>query len=163
MTKRVAVYAGSFDPFTNGHYEIVERGLQLFDELVILVAVSNTKKPLFSMSERVEMIKNLYANNPKVRVDFSEGLLVDYASKNNIGFILRGLRPTGDFDYEFHMASMNFELAKEIETVFFVTHKEHSCVSSSAIREIMACGGNVERFVPKAIYSYLVKRGSSCK
>lgn len=159
MNKRIAIYAGSFDPFTKGHHEIVLRGLELFDELVVLVAVSNSKKPLFSMEERVTMIRELYKNEVRVKVDSSEGLLVDYATKNHIGFILRGLRPTGDFDYEFHMASMNNELEPKIDTVFLMTRKDYSCVSSSAIREILACGGDVSKFVPSVIYSYLQKRG----
>lgn len=159
MTKRVAIYAGSFDPFTNGHFEIVSRGLELFDELVILVAVSNTKTPLFSMQERVEMIRELYKDDSRIKVDSSQGLLVDYAHKHQIGFILRGLRPTGDFDYEFHMASMNHELSPTVDTVFFITHKDHSCVSSSAIREILACRGDVAKFVPIVIYRHLQKRG----
>lgn len=159
MTKRVAIYAGSFDPFSNGHHEIVVRGLELFDEIVILVAVSNSKKALFSMEERVQMIRELYLNEPRVKVDSSTGLLVDYATQHKIGFILRGLRPTGDFDYEFHMASMNHELQPKIDTVFFITHKEHSCVSSTAIREILSCGGDVSKFVPAVIYRHLQKRG----
>ncbi len=159
MNKRVAIYAGSFDPFTNGHHEIVVRGLELFDELVILVAVSNSKKALFSLSERVDMIREHYKNETRIKVDSSEGLLVDYATKHRIGFILRGLRPTGDFDYEFHMASMNNELQPQVDTVFLMTHKDYSCVSSSAIREILACGGDVSKFVPTVIYSHLKKRG----
>lgn len=159
MNKRVAIYAGSFDPFTNGHHEIVLRGLELFDELVILVAVSNSKKALFSLSERVAMIREHYKTETRIKVDSSEGLLVDYATKHQIGFILRGLRPTGDFDYEFHMASMNNELQPLVDTVFLMTRKDYSCVSSSAIREILACGGDVSKFVPNVIYSHLKKRG----
>jgi len=170
MQKRAAIYAGSFDPFTNGHHEIVLRGLELFDELVILVAVSNTKKALFSMEERVTMIKELYQSEARIKVDSSQGLLVDYARDHQIGFILRGLRPTGDFDYEFHMASMNYELNPQVETTFFITRKDHSCVSSTAIREIIACGGDCTKFVPSVIFSYLEsnlqknlqKRGQLC-
>tara|TARA_R110000868_G_scaffold83454_2_gene235545 strand:- start:3362 stop:3844 length:483 start_codon:yes stop_codon:yes gene_type:complete len=155
---RKAIYAGTFDPFTNGHADILRRSLEIFDEVTVLVAVSPTKKPLFSMEDRLTMIRELYDSEKKIIVDSWEGLIVDYAKKKNIGNIVRGLRPTGDFEIEFQMASMNQKLYPEIETVFLMTGPEHYYVSSSLVKEIHKYGRDISQFVPKEILKHLPKK-----
>ncbi|PIP90000.1 MAG: pantetheine-phosphate adenylyltransferase [Bdellovibrionales bacterium CG12_big_fil_rev_8_21_14_0_65_38_15] len=155
---RKAIYAGTFDPFTNGHANILKRALDLFDEVVVLIAVSPTKKPLFSMDERLAMISELYKSEKKITVDSWDGLIVDYAKKHSIGNIVRGLRPTGDFEIEFQMASMNQKLYPEIETVFLMTGPEHYYVSSSLVKEIHNYGRDISQFVPKEILKHLPKK-----
>jgi len=151
MKKNIAIYAGTFDPFTNGHLNIVQRGLNIFEEIRILVAVSPNKKPMFSTQQRIEMIKDVFKNNSKVTVDSWAGLLVEYAEKNNIKCLLRGLRPTGDFESEFQMASMNNHLNSEIETVFLMTSGDQYFVSSSLVKEIHQHGKDITAFVPTEI------------
>lgn len=157
-TKHKAIYAGTFDPFTNGHDDILRRSLEIFDQVTILVAVSPTKKPLFSMEERLQMIREVYKNESRIVVDSWEGLIVDYAKKHDIGTIVRGLRPTGDFEIEFQMASMNQKLYPEIETVFLMTGPEHYYVSSSLVKEIHKHGRDIKEFVPKEIMKHLPKK-----
>lgn len=156
MSKK-AIYAGTFDPFTNGHLDIVNRALTVFDEVVILIAVSPTKKPLFSVDERVKMISDLFENNSSVSVDKWDGLIVEYARKVGIKSLVRGLRPTGDFENEFQMASMNKKLYEEIETLFLMTGPENYFVSSSLVREIQKHGKDISEFIPKEIYKYIKK------
>ncbi|MBH48036.1 MAG: pantetheine-phosphate adenylyltransferase [Halobacteriovorax sp.] len=155
---RKAIYAGTFDPFTNGHADILRRSIEIFDEVTILVAISPTKKPLFSMDERLAMIRELYNSEKKIIVDSWEGLIVDYAKKKNIANIVRGLRPTGDFEIEFQMASMNQKLYPDIETVFLMTGPEHYYVSSSLVKEIHKHGRDISQFVPKEILKHLPKK-----
>lgn len=153
--KRKAIYAGTFDPFTNGHYDILKRSLSLFDEVTVLIAVSPTKTPMFPRDQRLKMIQELFKTEKKVKVDFWDGLIVDYAKKNKIGHILRGLRPAGDFDIEFQMASMNTKLYSKVETIFMMTRGEDYFVSSTSVREIYDRGGDISPFVPDAVYRYL--------
>jgi len=157
-SKHKAIYAGTFDPFTNGHDDILRRALEIFEEITILVAVSPTKKPLFSMQERLQMIGEVYKNEKRVLVDSWEGLIVDYAKKHDIGTIVRGLRPTGDFEIEFQMASMNQQLYPEIETVFLMTGPEFYYVSSSLVKEIHKHGRDISEFVPKEVMTHLPKK-----
>ncbi len=148
MTKeRKALYAGSFDIFTNGHAEIVERSLRYFDELVIVVAIHPGKKPLFTQQQRMDILKDIYDGEARVRVDRWDGLIVDYARQNGIGTIVRGLRPTGDFENEFQMASMNKNLYEDIETLFLMTSKECYFISSGLVREIWEHHGDISKFV----------------
>lgn len=156
MTKK-AVYAGTFDPFTNGHDDILKRALNLFDEVTVLIAVSPSKTPLFSAQERVEMLTEHFKDNSKVKVDSWSGLLVDYAKKNKIDTIIRGLRPTGDFEVEFQMASMNNKLYPEIETVFLMTEGQNYYISSSLVKEVFKHDGDVSEFVPEIINKWLLK------
>jgi pantetheine-phosphate adenylyltransferase len=158
---RKAMYAGTFDPFTNGHEDILLRSLELFDEVTILVAKSPSKKPLFTSDERVEMLRETYKDNDKIKVDSCDGLIVDYAKRNDIGTIIRGLRPTGDFEVEFQMASMNKKLYPEIETVFLATKGENYYVSSSLVKEVYKHGRDVAQFLPKNIIKWLEKKGRS--
>lgn len=156
MHKR-ALYAGSFDPFTNGHQDIVKRALSIFDEIHIVVAVSPSKKPLLPGEKREELLTRLYADDPRVKVVCWEGLLVDYAKKNQISSIVRGLRPTGDFEFEFQMASMNRKLNPECETVFFATGEKLYYISSSLVKEVFHHGGDISEFVPAIVHEEMVK------
>lgn len=150
-----ALYAGSFDPFTKGHLEIVKRALNIFDEVIIVVAISPNKKTLFSLEERTEMLRELFIDESFVKVDYWDGLIVDYAKKNGVSSIIRGLRPTGDFDGEFQMAVMNRKLSNNIDTVFFMTDIEQCHISSSSIKEVFHHGGDVSDYVPSKILKYL--------
>lgn len=152
-----ALYAGTFDPFTNGHEDILLRSLSIFDEVTVLVAHNRNKTPLFSAEDRVAMIQECYQSEPKIKVDSWEGLVVDYAKKHNISTIIRGLRPTGDFEAEFQMASMNKRLFGEIETVFLVTEGDNYYVSSSLVKEIHKFGRDIAEFLPPKIYEWLMK------
>ncbi len=160
-TKKSALYAGTFDPFTNGHEDIVKRALGVFDEVIVLIAVSPTKTPLFSKDERVTMLTELFADDDRVIVDHWDGLIVDYAKQKNIGSLIRGLRPTGDFESEFQMAAMNTKLYPEIETYFLMTAGEHYFISSTMVREVYGHKGNILPFVPKTVGKYLEKKKDS--
>lgn len=151
------IYPGTFDPFTNGHDDIVKRALKVFDELTILVAVSPAKKSLFTRDERVEMIKTHIAGDSRIKVDSWDGLVVEYARQHSIFSLVRGLRPTGDFEMEFQMASMNNHLNPEIETFFLPTGGNHYFISSSLIKELHQYGRDISDFVPKSILEYLKK------
>lgn len=155
MTRK-AVYAGTFDPFTTGHDDILNRSLALFDEVTVLLAISPTKKPLFTIEQRLEMISEHFKSEKKVKVDSWGGLLVDYAKNNGIDTIIRGLRPTGDFEFEFQMASMNKKLYPEIETIFLMTEGQNYFVSSSLVKEVYNHKGNVKSFLPETIYKWLL-------
>ena len=154
---KTALYAGSFDPFTNGHEDIVQRALKIFDHLTIVIAISPNKQPLFEVEQRLKMIRELYKDNKKIFVTTWSGLVVDFAQENKIDSIVRGLRPTGDFEIEFQMASMNRKLYPDCDTVFLMTGEKHYYVSSSLVKEIYNYGGDVARFVPKLIHDHLLK------
>lgn len=155
--KEKALYAGSFDPFTNGHLDIVKRSLGIFKELTILIAISPSKKPLIPQEDRIDMIQALFKDEPRVNVDFYDGLIVDYAKDNDIQSIVRGLRPTGDFEIEFQMASMNRKLNSEIETIFLMTGEKFYYVSSSIVKEVLRHNGDIKDFVPSNVLEYLKK------
>ncbi len=152
---RRAIYAGTFDPFTVGHNDILQRSLKIFDEVTVLVAVSPTKKPMFSKEERLEMLEEHFKDYDNVNVDTWGGLIVDYAKQKGIGSIIRGLRPTGDFEIEFQMASMNNKIYPDIETVFLMTEGENYYISSTLVKEVYRHGGDVVDFLPKAIFEKL--------
>lgn len=157
MDKKRALYAGTFDPFTNGHLDIVQRAIKVFDEVVVLVAVSPSKKPFLSTEQRVSLLKKLFAHEPKVKVDSWGGLIVEYARQNNIGSIVRGLRPTGDFEIEFQMASMNRKINPDCDTVFLMTSENLYYISSSLVKEVYTHGGDITPFVPPLIHEELKK------
>ena len=161
--KRLAVYPGSFDPITNGHIDLVKRGLKMFDEIIILIATNPDKHSLFSVGERLEMINELYKDNDKVRVDSYPGLLVDYLSKNEANIIFRGLRALSDFEYEFQMALMNRRLNREIETVFLMSGFKWFYTSSSIIKEAASLGGSVKGMVPDIVYRRLHEKYNGSK
>ena len=153
-----ALYAGSFDPFTNGHLDICQRALKIFNSLSIVVAQSPSKKSLLSTEERLSLIKDIFSNDSRVSVIQWNGLIIDYAKKNKIDVLVRGLRPTGDFDNEFQMALMNRNLGQEVETVFLVSDETKSYVSSSLVREIWGHQGDVSRSVPQNVWDALRKK-----
>ncbi|MBL6989417.1 MAG: pantetheine-phosphate adenylyltransferase [Bacteriovoracaceae bacterium] len=152
-----AIYAGTFDLFTNGHLEIVNRSLEIFDEMILVVASSEAKKTMFSMEHRVSMLNNLFENSPKVCVDSWNGLIVDYAREKKVTTVVRGLRPTGDFENEFQMASMNRQLFPQMETIFLMTSNEVYYISSGLVKEIWSRGGDISKFVPGVILNYISK------
>jgi pantetheine-phosphate adenylyltransferase len=149
--EKVAVYPGSFDPITYGHIDIVERALEIFDKVIVAVAHNADKRSLFSTEERRKMIKALFKDHPNVIVDSFQGLLVDYVAKTNARVIIRGLRATSDFEYEFHMASMNRSLNTHLDTLFMMTSKDYFFVSSRTIKEVARLGGGVEGLVPDLV------------
>ena len=145
--RKIAIFPGSFDPFTVGHASIVERGLPLFDEIVIGVGVNENKRALYSSNRRVEAISRLYAHEPRVRVEAYDDLTVDFARRCGASFILRGLRSVKDFEYERDIANMNHRLTG-IETVLLFTEPHYSSISSSVVRELIAFGKDVRDFLP---------------
>ena len=152
---RSAIYPGSFDPLTNGHLSLIQRGLKMFDSLVVAIAVNPKKAPLFSVDERKELIKGAVGNDPRVEVDDFQGLLVDYAKKRNMNVVLRGLRAVSDFEFEFQLANMNRRLSPDIETVFMMTGEDYFYISSNLVREVASFGGNVEGAVPPNVLEKL--------
>ena len=146
--KRIAIYPGSFDPVTNGHLDIVKRGLKLFDKIIVAILHHPGKMSLFSVDERVDMLKSSLKSVPNTEVDTFDGLLVDYARQRKAHAILRGMRAVSDFEYEFQMALMNRRLNREIQTVFLMTGLRWIFTSSSIIKEAAQFGGNIEGMVP---------------
>lgn len=156
----VAIYPGSFDPITNGHVSIIRSGLVCFDRLVVAVLRNPKKNSLFSVEERVEMIREVFANTPNIEVDSFDGLLVDYARKKGIRVVLRGLRAVADFEYELQLANMNRHLNEEVETVFLMANDVYFYVSSNIVKEAAMLGGDVSRLVPASVAERLrVKLG----
>jgi pantetheine-phosphate adenylyltransferase len=153
----VAIYPGSFDPLTNGHLSIIQRGLKMFDRLIVAIAVNPKKVPTFSMEERRDLIRDA-VNDPRVEVDSFTGLLVDYAQKRNTHVLLRGLRAVSDFEYEFQIANMNRKLAPSIETVFMMTGEDYFYISSNMVREVASFGGDVSGLVPPNVHDKLRAR-----
>jgi pantetheine-phosphate adenylyltransferase len=149
--KKIAVFPGSFDPFTIGHEAIVRRALSLFDEIIIAVGANALKKSFYSLATRKEMITKVFQNEPRVRVDHYEGLTVDYCKKNGAGYLLRGLRTAADFEFERAIAQVNKAMAPGIESVFLLTVPEHTPINSTIVRDIIRSGGDASRFVPAAI------------
>ena len=154
----LAIYPGSFDPITHGHLNLVERGLQVFDKLVIAVAQNVRKQALFSPEERMDMIRRAVGPNDRVEVDTFEGLLVNYANSRAPAVILRGLRAISDFEFEFQMAHMNRRLGENLETVFMMTGEDHFYVSSQLVREIASFGGSVSGLVPEHVEQQLLAK-----
>ncbi|MET7997940.1 pantetheine-phosphate adenylyltransferase [Amycolatopsis sp. NPDC005232] len=153
---RRAVCPGSYDPATNGHLDIIERASVLFDEVVVAVGVNKSKKGLFTVEERLEMLREITAGLPNVRVDSWQGLLVDYCRENDIAAVAKGLRSVSDFDYELQMAQMNRELTG-LETLLMANNPAYGFVSSSLVKEVAALGGDVERLVPPVVFERLRK------
>lgn len=155
---RLAIYPGSFDPLTNGHVSIIQRGLKVFDGLVVAIAYNSKKTPLFSVEERKKMILDAVGNDPRVEVDAFEGLLVEYAKTRDIPIILRGLRAVSDFEFEFQLANMNRKLHPACDTVFMMTGEDYFFISSQLVREIASLGGNVEGLVPDNVRRALMQK-----
>ena len=148
---RRAVYPGSFDPVTYGHIDIIERAADLVDELVVAVLVNHAKTPLFSVDERVNMLKEVTKNITNVRVESFSGLSVDFVKKCDARFIVRGLRAITDFEFELQMAQTNRMMDPQIDTIFFTTNLEYAYISSTTVREVAFFGGDISRFVPEII------------
>ncbi len=148
---KVAVYPGSFDPFTNGHKNIIERGVQVFDQIVVAVAHNSSKKTVFTVEERVEILNEVFKDRDDVKVDYFEGLLVDYIKRKGTNIVLRGMRTVSDFEFEMQMALANKTLSSELETVFMVTDSEYSHISSSVIKEVISLNGSASHMVPEVV------------
>jgi pantetheine-phosphate adenylyltransferase len=155
---RVAVYPGSFDPLTNGHVDIIRRGVRLFDRIVVAVLVNAGKRPLFSVEERVEIVRETFGAHPRVEVDTFDGLLVDYVRRRQLQVIVRGLRAVADFEYELQMALMNRHLDASVETVFMMPAEQYTYVSSRLVKEVAALGGSLSGLVPAHVETRLKAR-----
>ncbi len=145
--KKIAIYPGSFDPVTLGHMDIIDRALKIFDEITVSVFVHSAKKPMFSLEERVDMLKNVLKGRKNIKIDCFNGLLVEYLKKKKVNVVIRGLRAISDLEYEFQVAAANRTLYKDIETVFFMPRQRYSYLSSSVVRDIAHFGGNVSKMV----------------
>lgn len=154
-----AVCPGSFDPPTNGHMDVIRRSAYIFDQVVVAVIRNVSKTPMFTSEERVEILKNLFADEPKVEVASFDGLLVDFAKTRDVTVIVKGLRAVSDFDYELQMAQMNYSLSG-IDTVFIPTSPEHAYLSSSLVKEVGSLGGTVEALVPGEVGRLMKERWS---
>ena len=152
----IAIYPGSFDPITSGHFDIIMRAAGMYDRLIVLVAANSSKAPLFSVEERAEMLRACCTSLPNVAVDrLPQGLLVDYALEHGAKAIVKGLRAVSDFEVEFQMALLNRRLQPQVETVFLMTSAEHSYLSSSIVKEIARLGGDIRGLVPDAALPFL--------
>ena len=160
-TSRLAVYPGSFDPLTNGHVDIIQRGAKLFDRIVVAILVNLDKPPLFTAEERVATAREVFSDQPRVEVDTFDGLLVDYAKRRQADVIVRGLRAISDFEYELQMALMNRRLNSDIETVFMMPAEPYTYVSSRLVKEVFSLGGSVDGLVPAAVEAQLRAKQSS--
>ena len=154
----IAVYPGSFDPITNGHLDLIQRGLKIFDHIIVAIAINLAKKSLFTTEERLEMIRASLGDNPNITIDTFTGLLVEYCRRQNARAILRGLRAITDFEYEFQMAMMNRRLAAALETVFIMTGIRWVFLSSSILKEAAIHGGDIETMVPEMVYAKLKEK-----
>jgi pantetheine-phosphate adenylyltransferase len=162
--KRVTVYAGSFDPITNGHLDLLERGLKIFDKIIVAVAENPAKTPLLALEERLELIRVSLANHPepqRIQVDSFKGLLVDYVERSGAVSILRGLRAVSDFEYEFQMALMNRKLSRKPETLYLMTGGRWIYISSRIIKEVVQAGGSVTGLVPEVVEKKLREKFGS--
>jgi pantetheine-phosphate adenylyltransferase len=154
----IAVYPGTFDPITNGHTDLVNRGVKIFDKVIIAVAQNPSKNTLFTVKERIEFIQEIFDANPQVEIYSLDKLLVDFANDHNATVILRGLRAVSDFEYEVQLASMNRSMEPNIESVFMSPAEEYGFLSSSIIKEIAKHGGDLSKFVDKAVLAALQKK-----
>jgi pantetheine-phosphate adenylyltransferase len=152
--KKIAVYPGSFDPITYGHLDIINRGLKVFDEIIVAVACNSQKKSLFSIEERMGLIRQV-VDQDRVRVDTFTGLLIDYVTRQSADVIIRGLRAISDFEYEFQIAQMNSSLGHDIETLFMMTSLQYGYLSSSIVKEVCGLRGDIDSFVPPEVKNAL--------
>jgi len=149
--EKIAVFPGSFDPFTVGHENIVLRALDLFDRIIVAIGIHSTKQPLLKIQSRVEMVNQVFKTNEQVSVDFFEGLTVDYCKKVNATHMLRGIRTSADFEYERAIAQVNKLMLPSVESVFLLTTPEHTPVNSTIIRDIIRNGGDASQFLPEGV------------
>lgn len=161
---KIAVYPGSFDPITNGHIDVIERTSKIFDKVIVAVLENPDKKnPLFTLEERVELIKKATKNIPNIEIDNFKGLLIDYMHKKNAKVIIKGLRAVSDFEYEFQMALLNNKLDSEVETLFMMTNNKYSYLSSSAVKQVARYGGCIKELVPDEIITDILLKMKSIK
>ena len=153
--KRIALYPGTFDPITNGHFDVIQRALNLFDEVIIAVATSQDKKPMFNLEQRTEMIQKATSNLKNVRVVSFNNLTVDLANEHKATILIRGLRAVSDFEYELQLGYLNNSLDDSIETVYLMPKLEHSFISSSSVRTLLKFNGKIEHLVPKEVQTIL--------
>ena len=151
MSKKIAIFPGSFDPFTIGHESVIRRFLPLFDEIIIAIGANTTKQAYFSMEKRMDMIRKIFRDNMQIKVTSYSGLTVDFCKKSGAQYLLRGLRTSADFEYERAIAQINKAMYPELESVFLLTLPEHTPINSSIVREIIRYGGDASQFVPSAI------------
>ena len=159
----VAIYPGSFDPITNGHLDLIQRGSRLFDRLIVAILRNETKSPLFSVHERTDMLKEVVKAYPNVEVDSFDGLLVDFAAKRSAQVLLRGIRAISDYEYELQTALMNRRLRPGLETVFLLSNEAHSFISSRLVKEVFGLGGKISGLVPSSVEARLERRLSKSK
>ncbi len=161
---KIAVYPGSFDPITNGHLDIIERGSRLFDQIIITIAKNSSKKPLFTPAERKKIIERALEDiklHSPVTVEMFDGLIVDFLKERNARAIIRGLRAVSDFEYEFQMALVNRRLNGDVSTVFLMPHEKYTYLNSSIVKEVASFGGDISYFVPKTVQDEIRKKFDS--
>jgi pantetheine-phosphate adenylyltransferase len=151
MSERIAVYPGSYDPLTNGHVDIIKRGLKIFDKIVVAILKNPSKTYLFSLEERIQILEQVFKTNGRIEIDCFEGLLVEYLKQKNINTVVRGLRAISDFEIEFQMALMNRQINDNIDTIFVVPSVNYSFVSSRLVKEIYLLGGEIKSMVPPIV------------
>ena len=154
---KTAIYPGTFDPVTNGHIDLMERALKIFDRLIVAVAVNDRKTPLFTLEERVELLKKCVPRSSKIKITSFDGLLVDYARSQKATALVRGLRAVSDFEYEFQMALMNRKLDRNIETIYLMPSEQYTCLNSGLVKEVARMGGRLDGLVPVPV-SQMLKR-----
>ena len=162
-TPRVAIYPGSFDPLTNGHVDIIERGARIFDAIIVAILANVEKTPLFSENERIAIIRDVFKGRQNVQVEAFSGLLVEYAQHKKATVLVRGLRAVSDFEYEFQMALMNRHLAPGLETVFMMPDEKYTYISSRLIKEVFTLGGEITGLVPPVVEAKLLAKQKTKK
>jgi len=155
---RTVIYPGSFDPLTNGHLDVIQRATKLFDRVIVAVALNDSKNPLFTLAERLDLVKSCVAHLPNVEADSFDGLLVNYAEERSAQAIIRGLRAVSDFEFEFQLALMNRKLNERVETIFMMPKDTYTFLSSRIVKEIARLGGDVGAFVPPRVQETLMAR-----
>ncbi len=153
--KKIAIYPGTFDPVTYGHLDLLNRALKIFDKVIVAVAVNESKKPLFSLDERVKMIRDSIGKNVSVEIECFSGLVVDYAAKKGVRSLIRGIRMFSDFENEFQMALINRKLNQEVETLFLMPNESYTCLTSRLMKEITSLGGDVSGYVTPVVHKKL--------
>jgi pantetheine-phosphate adenylyltransferase len=151
MSKKTAIFPGSFDPFTIGHESVITRAMPLFDEIIVAIGTNTTKNAYFSIEQRMKMIRDVFSDTDKIRIESYQGLTVEYCRKKGARYLLRGLRTSSDFEYERAIAQTNKAMYPELESVFLLTLPEHTPINSTIVREIIRLGGDASQFIPRAI------------
>ena len=151
MSKKTAIFPGSFDPFTIGHESVITRAMPLFDEIIVAIGTNTTKNAYFSIDQRMKMIRDVFSDTNKIKIESYQGLTVEYCRKKRARYLLRGLRTSSDFEYERAIAQTNKAMYPELESVFLLTLPEHTHINSAIVREIIRLGGDASQFIPRAI------------